>query len=249
MSGHSKWSKVKHVKAVQDVKKGKIFTKIIKEITVAARIGGGDQDGNPRLRAAILAAKQANMPADNVKRAIQKGTGELPGVAYEEITYEGYGPGGVAVLVEVMTDNKNRTVSEMRHIFSRNNGNMSEAGTVAWMFSKKGSIVVDKKAVSEEKLMELALDAGADDIQEDTSNFEVLTAPNNFEKVTGALSANQIPTISAEIAMVPQTWIKLTGKEAQQVLKLVEALEDHDDVQHVWANFDIEEEELVQLAG
>lgn len=249
MSGHSKWSKVKHIKAVQDVKRGKIFTKIIKEITVAARIGGGDQDGNPRLRAAVLAAKQANMPADNVKRAIQKGTGELPGVAYEEITYEGYGPGGVAVLVEVMTDNKNRTVSEMRHIFSRNNGNMSEAGTVAWMFSKKGSIVVDKKAVSEEKLMELALDAGADDIQEDTSNFEVLTAPNNFEKVTGVLSANQIPTISAEIAMVPQTWIKLTGKEAQQVLKLVEALEDHDDVQNVWANFDIEEEELVQLAG
>lgn len=249
MSGHSKWSKVKHIKAVQDVKRGKIFTKIIKEITVAARIGGGDQDGNPRLRAAIIAAKQANMPADNVKRAIQKGTGELPGVAYEEINYEGYGPGGVAVLVEVMTDNKNRTVSEMRHIFSRNNGNMSEAGTVAWMFSKKGSIVVDKKAVSEEKLMELALDAGAEDIQEDPSNFEVLTAPNAFEKVTVALSANQIPTISAEIAMVPQTWIKLTGKEAQQVLKLVEALEDHDDVQHVWANFDIEEEELVQLAG
>jgi YebC/PmpR family DNA-binding regulatory protein len=249
MSGHSKWSKVKHVKAVQDVKKGKIFTKIIKEITVAARIGGGDQDGNPRLRAAVLAAKQANMPADNVKRAIQKGTGELPGVAYEEITYEGYGPGGVAVLVEVLTDNKNRTVSEMRHVFSRNNGNMSEAGTVSWMFTKKGSIVVDKKAVSEEKLMELALDAGADDIQEDPSNFEVLTAPGNFEKVTGALSTNQIPTISAEIAMVPQTWIKLTGKEAQQVLKLVEALEDHDDVQHVWANFDIEEEELVQLAG
>jgi YebC/PmpR family DNA-binding regulatory protein len=249
MSGHSKWSKVKHVKAVQDVKKGKVFTKIIKELTVAARIGGGDPNGNPRLRAAILAAKQANMPSDNVKRAIQKGTGELPGVNYEEITYEGYGPGGVALLVEVMTDNKNRTVSEMRHVFSRNNGNMSEAGSVSWMFSKKGSIVVDKKAASEDKLMELALEAGADDIQEDSSNYEILTLPENFEKVNTALTANQIPTISAEVAMVPQTWVKLTGKEAQQVLKLVEALEDHDDVQHVWANFDIEEEELVQLAG
>ena len=249
MSGHSKWSKVKHVKAVVDAKRGKTFTKIIKEITVAARTGGGDADGNPRLRAAVLAAKQANMPADNIKRAIQKGTGELPGVVYDEITYEGYGPGGVAVLVEVLTDNKNRTVSEMRHVFSRNNGNMGEAGCVSWMFSKKGSVVIDKSAVSEDKLMEVALEAGADDIQEDSGNFEVLTAPESFEKVTTALQNNQIPVISSEVAMVPQTWIKLTGKEAQQVLKLVEALEDHDDVQKVWANFDIAEEELVQLAG
>ena len=249
MSGHSKWSKVKHVKAVQDVKKGKIFTKIIKEISVAARVGGGDPDGNPRLRAAILAAKQANMPGENIKRAIQKGTGELPGVAYEEITYEGYGPGGVALLVEVLTDNKNRTVSEIRHVFSRNNGNMGEAGCVSWMFAKKGTIVVDKTAVDEEKLMEIALEAGADDIQEDTGNFEILTAPENLEKVTNALTANNVPVISSETAMVPQTWIKLTGKEAQQILKLADALEDHDDVQHVWANFDIEEEELVQLAG
>ena len=249
MSGHSKWSKVKHVKAVVDAKRGKIFTKIIKEITVAAKMGGGDAEGNPRLRAAVLAAKAANMPADNIKRAIQKGTGELPGVTYDEITYEGYGPGGVAILVESMTDNRNRTVSEMRYVFSRNNGNMAEAGSVSWMFHKKGSIVIDKNAVTEDKLMEVALDAGADDIQEDSGNYEVLTGPETFDKVTKALEANQIPTIHAELAMVPQTWIKLTGKEAQQVLKLVEALEDHDDVQKVWANFDISEEELVQLAG
>jgi YebC/PmpR family DNA-binding regulatory protein len=249
MSGHSKWSKVKHVKAVQDAKKGKAFTKVIKEITVAARTGGGDSDGNPRLRAAILAAKQVNMPADNIKRAIQKGTGELPGVMYEEITYEGYGPGGIAILVEAMTDNKNRTVSEMRYVFSRNNGNMAEAGSVSWMFTKRGSIVIDKNAVSEEKLMEIALEAGADDIQEDETSFEVLTTPEAFHKVTTALQTAEIPVISAELAMVPQTWIKLTGKDAQQVLKLVEALEEHDDVQKVWANFDISEEELVQLAG
>ncbi|HEY7159964.1 MAG TPA: YebC/PmpR family DNA-binding transcriptional regulator [Acidobacteriota bacterium] len=249
MSGHSKWSKVKHVKAVVDAKKGKMFTKVIKEITVAARTGGGDPGGNPRLRAAIQAAKAVNMPADNVKRAIQKGTGELPGVNYEEVSYEGYGPGGVAILVEVLTDNKNRTVSDMRYVFSRNNGNMGEAGSVSWMFHKKGSIVVEKTAADEEKLMELVIEAGADDIQEDSGNFEILTSPHNFEPVTEALSKNNIPTISAELAMVPQTWIKLTGKEAQQVLRLVEALEDHDDVQHVWANFDIAEEELVQLAG
>lgn len=249
MSGHSKWSKVKHIKAVQDVKKGKIFTKIIKEITVAAKLGGGDADGNPRLRAAVQAAKQANMPADNIKRAIQKGTGELPGVTYDEIAYEGYGPGGVAILVEAMTDNKNRTVSELRHVFSRNNGNMGEAGCVAWMFSKRGSIVVEKEAVSEEKLMEIALDFGAEDIQEDSGNFEVLMAPENFESVHDALQKNEIAMVSAEVAMVPQTSIKLTGKDAQQLMKLLEALEDHDDVQKVWANFDIEEEELVQLAG
>ncbi|HSE39402.1 MAG TPA: YebC/PmpR family DNA-binding transcriptional regulator [Acidobacteriota bacterium] len=249
MSGHSKWSKVKHIKAVVDAKRGKAFTKIIKEITVAAKIGGGDPNGNPRLRAAIAAAKGANMPADNVKRAIQKGTGELPGVTYEEITYEGYGPGGIAILVEVLTDNKNRTVSDMRFVFSRHNGNMGEAGSVSWMFSKKGLIIVEKSAVDEEKLMEIAIEAGADDIQEDSGNFEILTSPDHFHAVTEELSKNNISTISAEVAMVPQTWIKLTGKDAQQVLKLVEALEDHDDVQHVWANFDIEEAELVKLAG
>jgi YebC/PmpR family DNA-binding regulatory protein len=249
MSGHSKWSKVKHVKAVQDVKKGKIFTKIIKEISVAARFGGGDPDGNPRLRAAVQAAKQANMPADNIKRAIQKGTGELPGVSYEEITYEGYGAGGVALLIDILTDNRNRTVSEIRHVFSRNSGNMAEAGAVSWMFHKKGTIVVDKKNATEDKLMEIVLEAGADDIQDDESNFEILTAPENFEKVNNALQGAEIPTVSAEVAKVPQTWIKLTGSDAQKILKLVEALEDHDDVQHVWANFDIEEEELVRLAG
>ena len=249
MSGHSKWSKVKHVKAVQDVKKGKIFTKLIKEITVSARIGGGDPDGNPRLRAAMIAARQANMPSENIKRAVQKGTGELPGVAYEEINYEGYGSGGVAILVEAMTDNKNRTVSELRHVFSRNGGNMAEAGSVSWMFTKKGSIVVDKKTVSEEKLMEVALESGADDIQEDAGNYEILCAPDQLEKITTALGTSQIPIVSSEVAQVPQTWIKLTGKDAQAILKLVEALEDHDDVQKVWANFDIEEEELVRLAG
>ncbi len=249
MSGHSKWSKVKHVKAVQDVKKGKIFTKIIKEITVSARIGGGDAEGNPRLRSAVNAAKQSNMPADNIKRAIQKGTGELPGVMYEEITYEGYGTGGVAILVEAMTDNKNRTVSEMRHVFSRNGGNMGEAGCVSWMFTRKGSIVIDKSTVSEDKLMEVALEAGADDIQEDSGNFEVLTSLEAFYKVNAALQSHQIAVVSSELAMVPQTWIKLTGKEAHQCLRLVEALEDHDDVQKVWANFDIPEEVLVQLAG
>lgn len=249
MSGHSKWSKVKHVKAVVDAKKGRAFTKVIKEITVAARTGGGDPNGNPRLRAAVLAAKAVNMPADNVKRAIMKGTGELPGVHYEEVTYEGYGPGGVAILVEILSDNKNRTVSEMRYVFSRNNGNMGEAGCVSWMFHKKGSIVVDKAAVSEDKLMEIALDSGADDIQDDGGHFEILTAPDHFEKMVAALAAAGIPTVSAEVAMIPQTWIKLTGKEAAQMLRLVDALEDHDDVQKVWANFDIEEEELVQLAG
>ena len=249
MSGHSKWSKVKHIKAVVDAKRGKTFTKIIKEITVAAKIGGGDPGGNPRLRAAILAAKGANMPGDNVKRAIMKGTGELPGVSYEEITYEGYGPGGVAILVEVLTDNKNRTVSDMRYVFTRGNGNMGEAGCVSWMFHKKGSIVVDKTATTEDKLMELALEAGAEDIQDDSTNFEILTTPEGFEKVTTALQNANIPTVSAEVAMIPSTYIKLTGKEAQQVLRLVESLEDHDDVQKVWANFDIEEEELVQLAG
>ena len=189
------------------------------------------------------------MPADNVKHAIQKGTGELPGVAYEELSYEGYGPGGVALLIDILTDNRNRTVSEIRHVFSRNNGNMAEAGAVSWMFHKKGTVVVDKKSVSEEKLMEIALEAGADDIQEDETNFEILTAPENFEKVNNALQSAQIPSVSAEVAMVPQTWIKLTGSDAQKILRLAEALEDHDDVQHVWANFDIEEEELVRLAG
>ena len=217
MSGHSKWSKVKHIKAVVDAKRGKAFTKIIKEITVAAKIGGGDPTGNPRLRAAIQAAKGANMPADNVKRAIQKGTGELPGVNYEEINYEGYGPGGIAILVEVLTDNKNRTVSDMRFVFSRHNGNMGEAGSVSWMFTKKGSIVVDKSGVDEDKLMEIAIEAGADDIQEDAGNFEILTSTDHFVAVTEALSKNNIPTISAEMAMIPQTWIKITGKEAQQV--------------------------------
>lgn len=249
MSGHSKWSKVKHVKAVVDAKKGKVFTKVIKEISVAARIGGGDIDGNPRLRTAVLAAKQANMPGDNIKRAIQKGTGELPGVAYEEITYEGYGAGGVAILVAAVTDNKNRTVSEMRYLFSRNNGSMGEAGCVSWMFHKKGSILIDKSSVNEDKLMELVLEAGADDIQDDGKTYEVLTAPESFSKVTDALENGKIPVLSSELAMVPQTSIKLTGKEAQQLMRLVEALEDHEDVQKVWANFDIEEEELVQLAG
>src|SRR5437867_7424787 len=216
MSGHSKWATIKHKKGALDAKRGKIFTRLIKEISIAAK-NGGDADTNPRLRTAIAAAKAENMPADNIKRAIQRGTGELPGATYEEFSLEGYGPGGVALLIDINTDNRNRTVSEIRHVFSRNNGNMAEAGAVSWMFHKKGTIVVDKKNASEEKLMEIALEAGADDIQEDETNFEILSAPENFEKVNNALQTAQIPVVSAEVAMVPQTWIKLTGSDAQKI--------------------------------
>jgi YebC/PmpR family DNA-binding regulatory protein len=225
-----------------DAKRGKIFTKLIKEITVAARMGGGDIDANPRLRTAIQAAKSENMPKDNIERAIKKGTGELEGVNYEESIYEGYGPGGAAVLIESLTDNKNRTVADIRHIFSKAGGNMGESGCVAWMFKKKGYIAVENKAVDEEALMEAALDAGAEDIREDDSNFEVITAPEDFEAVKNAINGASIPYIVAEVTMLPQSTTFLKGKEAEQMVKLMEALEDCDDVQKVYTNADIPEE-------
>ncbi len=242
MSGHSKWATTKHKKAATDAKRGKIFTKVGKEITVAARLGGADPDGNPRLRTAVAKAKSVSLPAENIKRAIQKGTGELPGVSYEEITYEGYGPGGVAVIAEVMTDNRNRTVSEIRNIFSKANGNMGEAGCVSWMFNKKGYIVVSKAKSDEDKLMTLALDAGAEDMLAEDENFVITTPPNDFERVKKALEDAGVTLEVSEVTMIPQTYVKLDGKEAQQMLRLVETLEDNDDVQNVYANFDIPDE-------
>ncbi len=248
MSGHSKWATIKHKKGAADARRGKVFTKLIKEITVAARIGGGDPDGNPRLRAAIAAAKTENMPADNIKRAVQKGTGELPGATYEEAVYEGYGPGGVAMMVEIATDNKNRTVSEIRHIFAKHGGNLGESGCVAWMFNKRGYVVIEKDKADEEKLLNLVMDAGADDLTDDGSNWEIFTTPNSMQQVVDRLKAEQITPALAEVSMVPQSYIKLSGKGAQQMLRLSEELEDHEDVQHVFANFDIAESELHELA-
>jgi YebC/PmpR family DNA-binding regulatory protein len=247
MSGHSKWSSIKHKKAATDAKRGKMFTKLIKEITVAARMGGGDVEANPRLRSAIQAAKSENMPKDNIERAIKKGTGELEGVNYEESIYEGYGPGGAAVLIESLTDNKNRTVADIRHIFSKAGGNMGESGCVAWMFDKKGYIAVENRAVDEEALMEAALDAGAEDIREDDSNFEVITALEDFEAVKTAIDSASIPYIVAEVTMLPQSTTFLKGKEAEQMVKLMEALEDCDDVQKVYTNADIPEEVIDSL--
>jgi len=242
MSGHSKWATTKHKKAATDAKRGKIFTKIGKEISVAARLGGGDPSGNPRLRTAVAKAKSVSLPAENIKRAIQKGTGELPGVSYEEITYEGYGPGGVAVIIECLTDNRNRTVSEIRNIFSKAGSNMGEAGCVSWMFHKKGYLVVNKTKASEDQLMTLALDAGAEDMQVEDENFVITTALSDFEKVKKALEDAAVPLDLAELTMIPQTYVKLDGKEAQQMLRLVDTLEDNDDVQNVYANFDIPDE-------
>jgi YebC/PmpR family DNA-binding regulatory protein len=243
MSGHSKWATTKHKKAAIDAKRGKIFTKIGKEITVAARLGGGDPDGNPRLRTAVANAKSVSMPSENIKRAIQKGTGELPGVAYEEITYEGYGPNGVAIIIEVMTDNRNRTVAEIRHTMEKLGKGMGENGCVSWMFHKKGYIVVARAKADEEKLMSLALDAGAEDLQTEDENFVITTPPNDFEKVKKALEDAGVPLEVAEVTMLPQTYVTLEKeKEAGQMLRLVEALEDNDDVQNVYANFDIPDE-------
>jgi len=242
MSGHSKWSSIKHKKAATDARRGKIFTKLIKEITVAARMGGGDLEANARLRTAVQAAKSENMPKDNIERAIKKGTGELEGVNYEESIYEGYGPGGAAVLIESLTDNKNRTVADIRYIFSKAGGSMGESGCVAWMFDKKGYIAVENKAVDEEALMEAALDAGAEDIREDDSNFEVITALKDFEAVKTAIDAAAIPYIVAEVTMLPQSTTFLKGTEAEQMVKLMEALEDCDDVQKVYTNADIPDE-------
>ncbi len=240
MSGHSKWHSIKHKKGAADAKRGRLFTRIIREITAAARSGGGDPEGNPRLRLAVQNAKAANMPADNIKKAIMRGTGELPGVAYEDVNYEGYGPGGVALLMHVLTDNRNRTVAELRHILSKNGGNLGESGSVSWMFHKKGYFVVEKSAASEEKLLEVALGAGADDMTEDGDNWEVFATPENFEGVKAAMEAAGILLAAAEISMVPQSYVKLEGREAQTMLKLMEALEEHEDVQNVWANFDID---------
>ena len=249
MSGHSKWHSIKHKKGALDAKRGRMFTKLIKEITIAARIGGGDQEGNPRLRKAVLDAKGVNMPADNIKRAIQKGTGELEGGQLEEIMYEGYAPGGVAMLVEVVTDNRNRTVSEIRHLFSKNGGNMGESGSVAWMFSKKGYIAIEKPKADEETLMTLAIEAGADDFQSDESMYEIYTSLENFESVQNAIKAKNIEMATSEISMIPQNYIKVEGKTAQQVVKLMEVFDEHDDVQHVYANFDIEESELAEAVS
>ena len=249
MSGHSKWHSIKHKKGAIDAKRGRMFTKLIKEITIAARIGGGDPEGNPRLRKAVQDAKGVNMPADNIKRAIQKGTGELEGGQLDEIMYEGYGPGGVAMLVEVVTDNRNRTVSEIRHVFSKNGGNMGESGSVSWMFHKKGYIGIEKTKADEDTLMTLAIDAGADDFQSDESIYEIYTSPEAFEGVLNAVKGKGIETMTSEISMIPQNYIKVEGKIAQQVVKLMEALDEHDDVQHVYANFDIEESELAEAVS
>ena len=247
MSGHSKWSTIKRKKGAIDAKRGKIFTKLIKEITVAARMGGGDIDANPRLRTAVLAAKYENMPKDNIDRAIKKGTGGLEGVNYEEILYEGYGPGGVAVLVETMTDNKNRTVADVRHFFSKSGGNLGESGCVGWMFDKKGVITVDKGAITEEQLMELALEAGAQDVVEEDSSFQVITAPEDLNMVAEGLSKASVAYQEAAISMVPKNTVEVTEeKTARSLLKLLENLEDHDDVQKVHANFDIADE-LMEL--
>ena len=239
MSGHSKWSTIKHKKGAADAKRGKVFTKLIKEITVAARMGGGDINANPRLRTAVNAAKAENMPKDNMERAIKKGTGELEGVSYEENTYEGYGPGGAAVLVESLTDNKNRAVADIRHIFAKRGGNLGENGCVAWMFDKKGYINIEKSATDEETLMEVALDAGAEDVREDGDNFEVITAPEDFDAVKEAIENASIPYIDAEITMLPQTITPLQGKEAERMILMMEALDDCEDVQRVYTNADI----------
>jgi YebC/PmpR family DNA-binding regulatory protein len=248
MSGHSKWHSIKHKKAATDSKRGRIFTRLIKEMTAAARMGGGDPDANPRLRLAVATAKANNMPAENIKRAIMRGTGELPGVSYEDVNYEGYGPGGVAIFMHVLTDNRNRTVAELRHILSKNGGNLGENGCVGWMFDRKGYFVIEQNTIDEDQLMEIVLGAGADDMREDGSNFEILTTPENFETVKAALESAQIATAASEISMMPQNYVKLEGKNAQTMLKLMEALEDHEDIQNVWANFDIDESEIQEAS-
>ena len=244
MSGHSKWHTIKHKKGAADAKRGKVFTRIIKELSVAARAGGGDPDSNPRLRTIIAEAKSVNMPADNIKRAIQRGTGELPGVNYEEVTYEAYGPGGAALIIEVLTDNRNRTVGELRHTLTKYGGNLGETNSVAWMFHKKGYIVIDKTKAGEDALMSAALDAGADDLRDDGDNWEVMSPPESFHPVLEAVKALGIEPDAAEIAMLPQNYVKLEGKAAQQMVKLMDILEDHEDSKKVWSNADIEEKEI-----
>jgi YebC/PmpR family DNA-binding regulatory protein len=250
MSGHSKWATIKHKKAATDAKRGKVFTKVIRELTIAARTGGTDPDTNPRLRTAILTAKSENMPNDNIDRAIARGAGTVEGETLEEVTFEGYGPGGVGMLVQVVTTNRNRIVSDIRHLMAKNGGNMAEFGAVGWMFHRKGDIVVPKELADEDKVMGIVLDAGADDLRDDGSAWEVTTPPEVCEKVREALVAAGIAPASAEVAWVPQNYVKLTGSQAQQMLRMIEALEDHDDVQHVYANFDIDESEIqAEVAG
>ncbi|HEX9365245.1 MAG TPA: YebC/PmpR family DNA-binding transcriptional regulator [Vicinamibacterales bacterium] len=244
MSGHSKWHTIKHKKGAADAKRGKVFTRVIKELTVAARNGGGDPDSNPRLRTIIAEAKAANMPADNIKRAIQRGTGELPGVSYDEITYEAYGPGGVAIMIEVLTDNKNRMVGEVRHTLGKHGGNLGEANSVAWMFEKKGYLVVEKSGADEEKLLAAAIDAGADDMGDDGDNWEIVSSPETYHAVLEAVKGLGIEPAAAEIALLPKNYIRLEGKAAQQMLKLMEILEEHEDTKKVWTNADIEEKEI-----
>jgi YebC/PmpR family DNA-binding regulatory protein len=248
MSGHSKWATIKHKKGALDAKRGKIFTRLIKEIAMAAK-SGGDPDMNPRLRTAILAAKSENMPADNIKRAIQRGTGELPGAVYEEFQLEGYGPGGVAILLEINTDNRNRTVSEIRHAFGKNGGNMASAGAVAYLFHKKGDIVIPKTAAKEDDLMSIVLEAGADDLRDDGDNWEVLTETSAYEAVLEAVKKAGIEPVSASVTMIPQNYIKLEGSQAATMIRLIEAFEEHDDVQNVHANFDIDQKVLEEVAG
>jgi YebC/PmpR family DNA-binding regulatory protein len=244
MSGHNKWAKIKRKKGVNDAKRGRIFTRLIKEMTIAARAGGGDLRGNPRLRLAIEKAQAANMPAENIKRAIQRGTGELPGITYEEVSYEGYGPGGVALIMESVTDNKNRTVSEIRHLLERNNGKFGAANSVAWMFHRKGIIHVSKSNYNEDDLLNIILEAGADDMKTDEEMYEIVTSPDNFETVRQSLESKNIKMEDAEIQLMPENTVKVDGKDAEQVLKLLETLEDHEDIQHVYSNFDIDEKIL-----
>jgi YebC/PmpR family DNA-binding regulatory protein len=249
MSGHSKWSSIKHKKALKDQRRGKLFTKLIKEITVAARMGGGDINANPRLRTAVITARQNSMPADNIDRAVKKGTGELEGVTYDEVTYEAYGPGGVAILVQALTDNRNRTVAELRSVFQKYGGNLGTSGAVAWMFQKRGLLTAERAQVDEDKMMELALEGGAEDVRDSGDLLEVLTAPEQFEGVKAALEKAGVPLASAEVTMMPSSTVAISGKSAEQMVRLLEALEDHDDVQSVSSNMDIAAEELERLSA
>jgi YebC/PmpR family DNA-binding regulatory protein len=244
MSGHSKWHSIKHKKGAADAKRGRVFTRIIKEMTVAARAGGGDPETNPRLRTIVADAKAANMPAENIKRAIRRGTGEEPGVSYEEVMYECYGPGGTAIILETLTDNKNRTVGEIRHILDKHAGKLGERNSVARLFHKRGQIIIEKAKADEDTLMAIALEAGADDMLDDGDSWDIVTRPEGFEAVREAIRKVSIEPVTAAVAMVPDTYVKLAGREAQSMIKLMEALEDHDDIQHVWANFDIEEQDI-----
>lgn len=249
MAGHSKWAQIKRKKAVTDARRGSLWTKLLKEVTVAARLGGGDSDGNPRLRTAVQEARSSNVPNDNIERAIKRGTGELEGVSYEEVTYEGYGPGGVAILVEVVTDNRNRSVAEIRHLFAKSGGNLGENGCVAWMFDKKGLFAIDKDQMSEEEFMELALEIEAEDISIEEETYEIYSQPELFGAIREELEKREVPLVARELAMLPQNQIKVDGDKAPQLLRLMEALEDQEDVQHVWANFDIDAEVLASQMG